>query len=323
MNAHAPDPSLDELRAKLAEVRSQASNLEEEIARLEKRGQLELPSAPPEHRTPQSPAEKVALFLELFGTRRSVFPKRWENAKTGKSGYAPACDNEWRPGICRKPQIKCTECPHQKFPPLDDRAIEAHLRGIHTLGVYAITDDNSCRFLAADFDGDGWTDNIAAYRDAGSRAGVTVVLERSRSGRGGHAWIFFSEPVSALLARKLGVILLAKSARVAFPRSASGLIGFASRFPKWKPSKNETAYGGERSWHHEGVPRCHGTRTHRNSRNCDGAATPRETQSETKAGFSPRQRSARVRHDGWRQRIKGPNRQTEELTMIFPIGFSR
>ena len=138
MNASANSP-LDDLRAKLTEVRSQASKLEEEIARLEKRGQLELPSAPAVHKSPQSPAEKVALFLDLFGTRRSVFPKRWENAKTGKSGYAPACDNEWRPGVCRKPQIKCTECPHQKFPPLDADAIETHLRGIHTLGVYAIT----------------------------------------------------------------------------------------------------------------------------------------------------------------------------------------
>ena len=170
----------------------------------------------------------MALFLDLFGTRRSVFPKRWENAKTGKSGYAPACDNEWRPGVCRKPQIKCTECPHQKFPPLDDHAVEAHLRGIHALGVYAITDDNSCRFLAADFDGDGWKENIAAYREAGSRAGVMVALERSRSGRGGHAWIFFSEPVPASLARKLGVILLAKASAL---RPTMGLDAFDRFFP--------------------------------------------------------------------------------------------
>ena len=143
---------------------------------------------------PQSPAEKVALFLDLFGTRRSVYQKRWENAKTGKSGYSPACDNEWRAGICRKPQVKCTECPHQKFPPLHEHAIEDHLRGLHTLEVYAITDDNTCRFLAADFDGEGWQDNVAAYRDAGSKAGVPVAVERSRSGSGGHAWIFFGEP---------------------------------------------------------------------------------------------------------------------------------
>jgi hypothetical protein len=90
MKASDANSPLEELRGKLAEARLQALKLEEEIARLEKRGQLELPSAPVVQKTPQSPAEKVALFLDLFGTRRSVFPKRWENANTGKSGYAPA-----------------------------------------------------------------------------------------------------------------------------------------------------------------------------------------------------------------------------------------
>lgn len=202
---------MDALRAKLQQARLYVEQLEAELARLERQPQLELPVPPSATETPQTPAQKVALFLEMFGTRRSVFAKRWENTKTGKSGYAPACDNEWRPGICRKPQIKCTECPHQKFPPLDDHAIEAHLRGIHTLGVYAITEDSSCRFLAADFDGEGWKENVSAFREAGLRAGVSIALERSRSGNGGHAWIFFSEPVPASLARKLGAILLAKT----------------------------------------------------------------------------------------------------------------
>ena len=169
MDAHPSNLPLDELRRKLAEVRTQAAKLEEEIAWLVTRGQMVLPPASTHAlpSVPQSPAEKVALFLDLFGTRRSVYPKRWENAKTGKSGYSPACDNEWRAGICRKPQVKCTECPHQKFPRLDERAIEDHLRGLHALGVYAITNGNTCRFLAADFDGAGWKENISAYRDAG------------------------------------------------------------------------------------------------------------------------------------------------------------
>lgn len=218
MNASDANSPMGHVRGKLAEARRRVLELEEEIARLERRGQLELPATPVTSRIPQSPAEKVALFLDLFGTRRSVFPKRWENTKTGKSGYAPACDNEWRAGVCRNPQIKCTECPHQKFPPLDNRAVEAHLRGSQTLGVYAITADNSCRFLAADFEGDGGKENISAYREAGSRAGVTVALERSRSGRGGHAWIFFGKPVPASLARKLGAILLANPPQFALVR---------------------------------------------------------------------------------------------------------
>lgn len=237
MSSSAANPTLGELRGKLAQVRAQAASLEAEIVRLEKLGQLELPATPAEQKSPQSPAEKVALFLDLFGTRRSVYPKRWENAKTGKSGYAPACDNEWRAGLCRKPQIKCTECPYQKFPSLDARAIEAHLRGVHTLGVYAIAENNACRFLAADFDSDGWKDNISAYREAGSSAGVTIALERSRSGCGGHAWIFFSEPVAASLARKLGVLLLAKAFAL---RPTMGLDAFDRFFP----NQDEISVGG-------------------------------------------------------------------------------
>lgn len=236
MNA-SDDPPIEQLRANLAKVRAQASILEEQIALLEKKGQMDLPPSPVAQASPQSPQEKVRLFLELFGTRRSVFPKRWENSKSGKSGYAPACDNEWRAGVCRKPQIKCTECPHQKFPPLDAAAVESHLRGQHTLGVYAITEENACRFIAADFDGDGWKENIAAYREAGSRAGVTVAVERSRSGQGGHAWIFFSEPVPAGLARKLGGILLAKASAV---RPTMSL----ETFDRFFPNQDELPSGG-------------------------------------------------------------------------------
>jgi len=236
MNA-SDDPRIEQLRASLAKMRVQASMLEEQIARLEKKGQMELPSSAVTQESPRSPEEKVRLFLEFFGTRRSVYPKRWENGKSGKSGYAPACDNEWRAGVCRKPQIKCTECRHQKFPPLDEAAVEAHLRGIHTLGVYAITEENACRFVAADFDGERWKENIAAYREAGSRAGVPIAVERSRSGKGGHAWIFFSEPVPAVLARKLGAILLAKASAV---RPTIGL----ETFDRFFPNQDELPPGG-------------------------------------------------------------------------------
>jgi len=189
-----------------------------------------LPESPasPASQPPRTPEEKVALFLDLFATRRSVYPKRWENAKTGKSGYSPACDNEWRPGLCLKPQVKCTECAHQKFPPLDARTIEMHLRGTHTAGVYAIAEDSTCRFLAADFDGDVWRDDVSAYREAGAQAGVEIAVERSRSGNGAHGWIFFREPVPAVLARKLGTILVAKAAA---RRPSMSLSAFDRLFP--------------------------------------------------------------------------------------------
>jgi len=205
----------DDLRRRLSDLSAEILRTEAELAFLECEGRLVLGENPLPPKIPQTPAEKVALFLDLFGTRRSVFPRRWENGKTGKSGYSPACDNDSfanrQSGVCRKPIVKCSECPHQRFPSLDERSVEAHLRGEHTLGVYAIGADDTCRFLASDFDGDGWRDDVLAYHEAAERVGITVAIERSRSGNGAHGWIFFAEPVPAALARRLGAILVAKA----------------------------------------------------------------------------------------------------------------
>jgi hypothetical protein len=151
---------LADLRQKLAALTTEVVKTEDELTNLEADGQLNLDTTPASAvRIPRTPAEKVSLFLDLFGTRRSVYPRRWENNKAGKSGYSPACHNDSfanrQSGICRKPKVKCSECPHQSFPPLDERAVESHLRGEQTLGVYAIGTDDTCRFLAADFDGEG------------------------------------------------------------------------------------------------------------------------------------------------------------------------
>src|ERR1700737_3120628 len=87
---------------------------------------------------------KIALFRRLFRGRSDVFPIRWENRKTGRSGYAPACANEWQPGVCAKPKVKCSACPNQAFFAVDDVSIERHLRGTDAngapfvMGVYSI-----------------------------------------------------------------------------------------------------------------------------------------------------------------------------------------
>ncbi|WP_425482666.1 TOTE conflict system archaeo-eukaryotic primase domain-containing protein [Chelativorans xinjiangense] len=78
----------------------------------------------------------MALIRSLFRGREDVFPRRWESARTGKAGYAPACSNEWVRGVCGKPKIKCADCPHRAFLPVTDSVIERHLRGRHTVGVY-------------------------------------------------------------------------------------------------------------------------------------------------------------------------------------------
>lgn len=227
--------TIETLRKKLSRLREESLQLEAEIAAHDADQQLGLDSAFATAAAdvspaplPTTPAAKIALFMDLFGTRRSVFPKLWENAKAGRKGYSPACDHEWRSGVCQKPRVKCSECLHQKFPPLDARAIEAHLRGQHTLGVYAINHDDTCRFLAADFDSEGWRGDVVAYRDAAARAGIFVAVERSRSGNGAHAWMFFANPLPAALARRLGLLLIARASAA---RPALGLSAYDRLFP--------------------------------------------------------------------------------------------
>lgn len=144
-----------------------------------------------------------------------MFPRRWENAKTGKAGNAPVCRNEWVRGICGKPHVKCDECLNQAFIPVSDAVIHAHLAGQpertsedFTIGVYPMLLDETCWFLAADFDKATWNTDIAAFRDTASAEGVPIAIERSRSGNGAHAWIFFAEPVPAVDARRLGALLI-------------------------------------------------------------------------------------------------------------------
>jgi len=133
-----------------------------------------------------------------------VFPVRWESKTTGKSGYAPACANEWRAGVCEKPRIKCGDCGNRLLVPLSDAVIYNHLAGDHTVGVYPLLEDDSCYFLAVDFDEAEWRDDARSFMQSCAELGVPVALEISRSGQGAHAWVFFSGRVSARDARRLG-----------------------------------------------------------------------------------------------------------------------
>jgi hypothetical protein len=112
--------------------------------------------APPSNlSTPQ----KVALFRHLFRGRTDVFPIRWEGKSSGKSGYTPACANEWLAGVCDKPRIKCGGCGNRELIPLSDSVIFDHLVGKRTMGVYPLLTDDTCHFLAADFDEAEWRDD--------------------------------------------------------------------------------------------------------------------------------------------------------------------
>lgn len=160
---------------------------------------------------PSSVGAKVALFRSLFRGREDVFPKLWINRKTGVKGYSPVCANEWRPGVCEKPRVRCGDCRQQAFVPVEDRPVIAHLRGHHVMGVYPLLADETCWLLAADFDKHSWTDDVAAFRETCDGIGVSVAIERSRSGNGAHAWFFFTAPVDAAAARKMGCFLLTET----------------------------------------------------------------------------------------------------------------
>jgi hypothetical protein len=160
---------------------------------------------------PRTAADKVRLFRSLFRGRMDVFPTRFVSQKTGKSGYAPACRNKFVRGVCELPKVKCSECPNRAFIPFDDAAILSHLTGRHVMGVYPLLEDETCWFLAVDLDKGTWTDDVIAFVQTCGRVGVPVAVERSRSGDGAHVWFFFSSPVAAVSARKMGCYLITET----------------------------------------------------------------------------------------------------------------
>jgi superfamily II DNA or RNA helicase len=162
--------------------------------------------------------EKVAFFRNLFRGREDVYAVSWTNERSGKKGYSPAVEDPWN---FRKDKPR-------KYLPLTDQVIHDHLTGEKVVGCYPLLKDNSCWFLACDFDKDGWVLDSLAFLDACKRFGVPGYLERSRSGRGGHIWIFFSSPVSAILARQLGMRLLRETMDV---RAEVDLASYDRFFP--------------------------------------------------------------------------------------------
>ena len=206
-------------RAELSALNRQQKTAQEELGRLEAELAAldDFPSGDQSARVgpgstePETPAEKIALFRSLFRGRDDVYPKLWSNAKSGRTGYAPACANEWVRGVCEKPRVRCGECPNQAFTSVSDRVIADHLQGRHVAGVYPLLLDETCWFIAADFDKAGWMVDAGAYREACNSTGVPVAVERSRSGNGAHAWSFFESPVPAVTARRMACFLLTKA----------------------------------------------------------------------------------------------------------------
>jgi len=141
---------------RLSAIEREKAALEEERDRLHR----QLSAGQTNHLSTQ---EKIDLFMELFRGREDVFARRWGNPKTGTSGYAPACHSEWVRGVCEKPRIKCSECPNQAFMPVTPEVMRRHLSGEHTIGVYPMLKDETCWFLAVDFDKEHWQRDVRAF----------------------------------------------------------------------------------------------------------------------------------------------------------------
>jgi hypothetical protein len=146
-------------------------------------------------------------------------------------------------GICEKPRIKCTECPNQAFIKVSDDIIRQHLTGKDvqnndaTVGVYPLLPDETCWFLAADFDKENWQKDIAAFVKTYSDKAVPAYVEKSRSGNGGHVWIFFESPVTASDARKMGSYLLTET------MEHHPDLGFSS-YDRFFPNQDNMPVGG-------------------------------------------------------------------------------
>jgi hypothetical protein len=198
------DSELPNFEASLVEVR----RLREENARL--RGlliehRIRIPDTstsacgmpPAASATPDAPTigvgkaeQRIALFRSLFRGRDDVYAIRWENAD-GRSGYMPKADRDWKSYLrARDEERKKVDHQTRKFRPITDEVVRGHLVGDHTIGIYPLLQDETCWFLAVDFDKKTWQMDATAFLEVCRELNVSAALERSRSGNGGHVWIF-------------------------------------------------------------------------------------------------------------------------------------
>ena len=183
-------------------------------------GQAAFFEAPPgvvHHRSSQD--AKVAFFGALFAARTDVYATRFDNHRTGKSGWVPAVRGGWRKGVRHE---------DRDYLPLTPAVLAAHLKGEVHIGLYPLLDGDRCWWLAADFDGPEAMFDALMYVKAGRALQVPVALEVSRSGVGAHAWVFFTAPVPAEMARRLGTGLLREAMAL---RGRMNLASYDRLFP--------------------------------------------------------------------------------------------
>ena len=183
---------------------------------------------------PQVITENMAnQFFYMFWGRQDVYAKRSVNKETGKAAYYPQCNNFWT-NVCHKKikdGVSCKDCKNRSYKLITKKDILNHLQGnaynaSDVIGVYPLLSNGTCRFMVFDFDNhdkraeekdfanidDTWIEEVEAMREICVLNGIEPLVERSRSGKGAHIWIFFDKPIAASLVRKFGFTLLDKGA---------------------------------------------------------------------------------------------------------------
>jgi len=172
--------------------------------------------------------KRIVLFRNLFRGREDVYARRWES-DDGRHGYVPAAVKDWKAiNKSRPEERKKVDQKTRRFLPMTDSVIENHLLGKETVGVYPLLPDETCWFLAADLDKKTWEYDSLAFLETCQELNVPAALERSRSGKGGHIWIFFDRALPAITARKLGCVILTRTME---RRHQLGLDSYDRFFP--------------------------------------------------------------------------------------------
>lgn len=164
--------------------------------------------------------QKLNIYASYFRGRDDIYPYLSIDKKDpSKKYYIPACSNEWKKGVCNKTMgKKCKTCTLRENTPLTLKTIKEHIYNNHTIGIYPLCEDETCYFLAFDFDDKQNENNIKedvlAFASICDKYKVPIAVERSRSGHGIHIWLFFENKIKALIARKLGSLLLSKTLEI-------------------------------------------------------------------------------------------------------------
>jgi len=155
----------------------------------------------------QSTSEQVKLFKSIFRGREDVFALRWEKGK--KSGYMPAYSYDpYMYALHKMNGGTFSNYTERSYRPFTDEQLLKHLTGEQFLGTYPLLQDNTSWFIVADFDKDNWQEECKLFISVCKQHKIPVYLERSRSGNGGHVWIFFEQAYPAIKSRRLFKLLL-------------------------------------------------------------------------------------------------------------------